>query len=128
MILPRQALRALNGLAILAALLLAFAPGISQVRQNSVARWAELCTTEGLRRIQISADANGGVLPAERQGTHSDCGYCPLQAGTPPALPLLAMSAPSPAATASVPRAYATPYLINTNSPQLGSRGPPQTL
>jgi len=127
MIYPRKTIRLLNGLGLLAALLLAFAPGISQLRQSSTARWTELCTTEGLRRIQITADAGSAMLPAEQQ-PHPDCGYCPLQAGTPPAVPLLAAAVPAQSSVSVILHAYGSPYLGNTNSPQLGARGPPQAL
>lgn len=127
MTLPRKLIRLLNGLAILAALLLAFAPGINQLRLNSAAHWTELCTTEGLRRVQVPADAHDSASPGQQQ-PHPDCGYCPLQAGTPPTIPLLKITVPARPSVSVILPAYASPYLGNTNSPQLGSRGPPQVL
>ncbi len=123
--LTQRSFRLIHSLAFLAALLLAFAPSINQLRQNSTSNWTELCTNDGLRWIQIKADFADVTLPAKQQ-KHFDCDYCPLQAGTPEALSLLLIPVANNIADSFILHVYDTPYLNNTHSSQLGSRGPPQ--
>ena len=125
MTLPQSLTRTLSILAFCAAALLAVAPVITQAQQDTASSWTELCTNNGLVRIPAGASDYGNALPADSQGMHSDCSYCPLQAGT---IPTIASVAPTPPKHDLRPvglESATPPYLPNTNRPLLGSRGPP---
>lgn len=115
-------LKLMHGLALLAALLLAFAPSISRVSLPFGGQVAEaLCTSEGLKSVELPLDgrAPGG------QASHADCGYCALLESTPPAIPSLAMSVPSLSPAMRAIAKLTAPHLAKFNLPALGSRGPP---
>lgn len=125
MTLPQSLTRTLSILALCAATLLAVVPGITQVRQGAASGWTELCTSDGLVRIPAEALDYKDTLPADSQGMHSDCGYCPLQAGTIPIIALAGMPLPKHDLHGIRLESVTPSYLPNTNRPQLGSRGPP---
>lgn len=114
----------IRAMALLAAVLLACAPGISRLLAHgeSTGGWAPLCTTEGIRWVAVPA---GTAAPADSTPHgDADCGYCPLSAGlgAPPPLPRVALvhiDASRPAI------AYRAPARFRTPQSSLGSRGPP---
>ena len=125
MTLPQSLTRTLSILALCAATLLAVVPGITQVRQGAASGWTELCTSDGLVRIPAEALDYKDTLPADSQGMHSDCGYCPLQGGTIPAIAFETPILPKHDFH-SIGSEFVTPsFLRNTNRSLLGSRGPP---
>jgi Protein of unknown function (DUF2946) len=70
--------RYLANVALVAMLLLAFAPSLSRwlVSNNADAAWTEICTISGMKLVQIS-DFNQAALP-EPMPMGQDCAYCPL--------------------------------------------------
>lgn len=112
----------MRGLALLAALLLAFAPSIGRISSPFGVQVAEaLCTSEGLKSVELPLDgrSTGG------QASHADCGYCALLETTPPAIPSLAISVPGLSPAMRAVAKLTAPHLAKFNLPALGSRGPP---
>lgn len=87
---PRQ--HPLIWLALVATLALALLPTVSHGlahARGGAAAWAEVCTPQGLRSVELAAaapDGDDAPLPAPAPGEH--CPLCPLAAhhpGLPPA-------------------------------------------
>ena len=80
-------------LALLAALLMAFAPSITRWMASDgpqvLAGWTELCTTEGIQWVDTRAESPVGKSPLpDGMPMGPDCAYCTLAA----ALPLLLLA------------------------------------
>jgi len=84
--------RTATRLALLAALLLVFAPSISRVLASRggdvLAGWVELCTPVGLKWVDARANAAREKAPAAPTSSWPDegdaCPQCPLAAALPP--------------------------------------------
>jgi hypothetical protein len=119
-------------LALLAVLLVAFAPSASRMLASGstqlLAGWSELCTTMGLKTLPSEARslADAPSLPQMPAGGDY-CDYCPLAASL--SLLLLAVALLSPPLLRQAPRLPAAPRLrAADNLRGLGSRGPPILL
>ena len=110
------------GLALLAALLLAFAPSINKFSAVTpfVATDA-LCTSEGLKDFVLKADK---TVPANHS-VHPDCGYCTLLTSANAAPSFLALQIVWLELPPEKNRPYLAPHLAKSSFPALGSRGPP---
>ena len=80
-------------LALLAALLMAFAPSVTRWVASAgtqvLAGWTELCTTEGIQWVDTRAESPVGKSPLpDGMPMGPDCAYCTLAA----ALPLLVLA------------------------------------
>ncbi len=112
----------MHGLALLAALLLAFAPSVSKFATASPLVITEaLCTSEGLKNFVLNADKTAPAI----HSVHPDCGYCTLLTSANAALPFVALQIVWLKLPAEKTRHYLSPYLVKTSFPALGSRGPP---
>ncbi len=111
---PRQrTLTRMTLLALLAALLLptlARAGGATLAASPGAAAWAEVCTSEGLRRVAVPGDGPAAPLAAAFDGHCAACARAdaaPPPAVDAPAVPRAAVSMPGPCAAA--PDAGAVP-------------------
>ncbi|MEP6906865.1 MAG: DUF2946 family protein [Pseudoxanthomonas sp.] len=125
--------RLMARLALVAVLLLAFAPVMSRWMKGDALQFlpglSEICTTSGLKSIDVSGwGSEAPKLPgAGHLGMDADCGYCTLLAGT--ALLLLAVALLSPPALSrDMPAWQLLPVRMSSIFPGLGSRGPPLAL
>jgi hypothetical protein len=123
--------RTMARLALISVLLMALAPVMSRWMAGNSTQWlsglVELCTTDGLKLVDLSAFNSDGdaTLPGTgHSGMEADCAYCPLLAGT--ALLLLVLAALFPRALVRlVPVAAPLSSPPSSLFPGLGSRGPP---
>ena len=112
----------MRGLALLAALLLAFAPSVSRFAAAAPAMVTEaLCTSEGLKTFVLNADK---TAPATHS-VHPDCGYCTLLSSANAALPFMALQIAWLELPPEKTKHYLAPHLVKSSFPALGSRGPP---
>ncbi len=116
-------------MALLAMLLLVFAPSISRSiasnNADSGSGWVEMCTATGLKMVSL-ADFGKGELPKPTQ-MGQDCAYCPLAASIAPLLLLIALVFPL-IADHVVSLARQTVLRVFLYPSGLGSRGPPVLL
>lgn len=120
-------------LALLAVLLVAFAPSASRMLASGstqlLAGWSELCTTMGLKTLPSAARSLAEApspLPQMPAGGEY-CDYCPLAASL--SLLLLAVALLAPPLLGHVPRLPIAPRLRTADNLRgLGSRGPPILL
>jgi hypothetical protein len=110
-------------LALLAMLLLAALPtaGRFAASLQGETGWAGLCTSAGLKRVQVGGDHAGA--PTTTHG--DDCAYCPLLSAldAPVAVPMLLSPPASHPAFAAGPAAQRP---VETPLSGLGARGPPR--
>ena len=112
----------MHSLALLAAMLLAFAPSISKLVSNIPTVGTEaLCTSAGLKNVELATEK---TVP-DKHGEHADCGYCTLLTSASAALPSMAMHIPSLDLSSEKTGHHLSPFLVKSNFPALGSRGPP---
>jgi Protein of unknown function (DUF2946) len=116
-------------MALLAMLLLSFAPSVSRyiasVRADSNSTWAEMCTMTGLKLVKVSDFASPQTPKPKSMG--DDCVYCPLAASIAPLLLLIVVMFPRIAsALAGVIRQTVHHRFLYPIG--LGSRGPPFVL
>lgn len=125
--------RTMSRLALVAVLLMVFAPTVSRWMKSDRLEFlpglTEICTTLGLKSVDTSnwgADAGKAPAPAHG-GMDADCAYCPLLAGA--ALLLLAfILLRLPSGSAGIASALAVVFRSSSTFPGLGSRGPPLFL
>lgn len=119
-------------LALLAALLVAFAPSVSRVLTHgaaqAVAGWTQMCTSVGLAMVVTE-----GVLPDKKSPAPAGmppgdaCAYCALAAALPIVLLFLYALVPTtPGCRDPLPVAPRLRILVNQRG--LGSQGPPILL
>lgn len=121
----------MSRLALLAVLLLAFAPAVSRMAASGatqvVAGWSELCTSMGLKTLPSDARSLAD-MPAPAMPASGDyCDYCPLAASLSLLFLFLAFLLPAPPRAASLARAVPR-VRIPVNFRGLGSQGPPVLL
>lgn len=124
--------RILSRLALVAVLLLVFAPSVSRVlaadSPQLLAGWSELCTTMGLKAVATpdsSSAAAGDPSPSMPGGDY--CDYCPMAAPLPLLALLLALL--WPVLSREPVRPPAAPRLRTlANLRGLGGQGPPLAL
>lgn len=118
-------------LALLASVLLPLLPAVGRLHQARVAGQAAeavdlhaLCTTEGLRFIEMPrVDQDPDEAPRESGHGH-DCAYCPLQSATAlPGLPALPSARPIAAPPPHVDWRDAAPAAFRDRA--RGARAPP---
>jgi len=131
-------------LALVAVLLMAFAPVVSRwakgdALQQLVPGLTEVCTSAGLKSVDVAAWLGDGgdstsvrngasKVPApDPSGMGADCAYCTLLAGTALLLLTLALLLPQ-ALAALVPVSPSLSFRPSSVFPGLGSRGPPLAL
>ena len=114
-------------LALIAAGLLTAAPSISRLlASQDSGRWAELCSSSGLKWVHVVTDAGTPGAPNHHHDG-VDCDYCLLlgHSSTPPMLAMPNLLQPAHAL-------HAWPVLTAPTQPRhpsgLGSRGPPPAL
>ena len=119
-------------LALIAMLLVAFAPSISRLLASGTTEvldgWSQLCTSMGLKTLP-SGDGGPAGAPMSKMpgGAGDDCAYCPLAASLP--MLLLALVFVLPVLGRDVPLPHLAPRLrVVHNLRGLGSRGPPILL
>jgi hypothetical protein len=116
-------------MALLAMLLLVFAPSVSRwIASNNAdsgSNWVEMCTATGLKIVNL-ADFGKSELPKPTQ-MGQDCAYCPLAASVAPLLLLIALIFPLIAENA-ITIARQTVLRVFLYPSGLGSRGPPVLL
>lgn len=118
-------------LALIAMLLVAFAPSISRVLAGGTAEvlagWSQLCTSMGLKALPSGGGGSLADAPMSTMPGGVDCDYCPLAASLPMVLLALVFVLPIPGR--HVPRPHlAPPRRMVHNLRGLGSRGPPILL
>ncbi len=102
-------------LALIALLLLAFAPSISRVLASGtgevLAGWSQLCTSMGLKTVRSGDSGSLAGAPASQlpAGSGQYCDYCPLAAALPMVLLALVFLLPLP--HRQHPLAYLAPRL-----------------
>ena len=119
-------------LALLAALLMAFAPSITRWMASDgpqvLAGWTELCTTEGIQWVDTRAESPVGKSPLpDGMPMGPDCAYCTLAAALPLLLLAIALLFPrldgdAIASAVTLPRARRLRLRV------LGGQGPPVLL
>jgi hypothetical protein len=119
-------------LALLAVLLLAFAPAISRVLAGGATQvlegWTELCTTQGLKWVDTGAQPDAEKSPAPApMPMGSDCVYCALAASLPLLLLFFFLVYP-PLTGGRIAPFHRPPPRAIVNLRGLGSRGPPILL
>ncbi len=121
-------MRALARGLLVAMLLAVLAPAISRALASTrvAGDWVELCTSQGMRWVQLTAEGTTAEPVSSDDLLHAldDCGHCALTAERfaplQSALPVL----PQADGTWGVPLHHAaTPHALNAPSP--GARGPP---
>lgn len=118
--LPRSLLAWLRQLALLAMLLLSFAPSVNRLLAAPGAGWVQLCTVSGLKQVW----QQGTPLPSPHRQDDGDCAYCPLlgaMLGT--SVLLLTVGAERRALARSQPALC--PLVVAGHRGSLGARGPP---
>lgn len=123
-------LRSMTRLALVAVLLLAFAPSVSRVLAGGatqiLAGWTELCTTQGLKWVDTGAQSMAEKSPVPSpMPMGSDCAYCPLAASLPLLLLFFVLLFPRLADGSIAPIHRPPPPRVIINLRGLGSRGPP---
>ena len=119
-------------LALIAMLLVAFAPSISRVLANGstgvLAGWSQLCTSMGLKTLPSGDSGSLASAPLSPMPGGGDyCDYCPLAASLPMMLLALAFLLPVLLRHGQLP--HVAPRLRSVqNLRGLGSRGPPILL
>lgn len=112
---------------LLAAMLLAvLAPGISRALTGARAAgdWVEICTSEGMRWVQLQASAPEPVDAEDLLHALNFCGHCELAAERfAPLVPVLPVVDVPPALWA-VP-AYREAASFSADAPPASARGPP---
>jgi hypothetical protein len=119
-------------LALVAVLLMAFAPTISRVLAGGATQvlggWTELCTTQGLKWVDTGAQSDAEKSPAPAPTPMgSDCAYCPLAASLSLVLLFFFLVYPPLTGGRSAPLHRPPPRAI-VNLRGLGSQGPPVLL
>lgn len=120
-------------LALLAALLMAFAPTVTRWVANAgtqvMAGWTELCTTDGIKwvdtRIESPVEKKSPVPAGMPMG--ADCAYCVLAAALPLLLLCIALRFPR-AAGGAIARVVPLPPARRLRLRGLGGQGPPLLL
>lgn len=123
--------RLMNALArgLLVAMLLAvLAPAISRALASTrvAGDWVELCTSQGMRWVQLMTDGTAGEPFSAVDLMHAldDCGHCALTTERFAPLQLAPPLVPQTDGTWGVPLHHtATPHALYAPSP--GARGPP---
>ncbi len=119
-------------LALLAALLMAFAPSLTRWMASDgtqlLAGWTELCTTEGTQWVDTRAQSPVEKSPAPAgMPMGADCAYCTLAAAVPLLLLAIALLLPRLRAAGVMPiggpARFEIAYLRG-----LGGQGPPVLL
>ena len=119
-------------LALLAALLMAFAPSVTRWVASAgtqvLAGWTELCTTEGIQWVDTRAESPVGKSPLP-DGTPMgpDCAYCTLTAALPLLLLAIALLFPRLAGDA-IASVVTLPRAGRLRLRGLGGQGPPVLL
>ncbi|SDQ57192.1 Protein of unknown function [Pseudoxanthomonas sp. CF385] len=119
-------------LALLAALLMAFAPSVTRwvgtAGSQVLAGWTELCTTDGMKWVdtRITSPAKKSPPPAGLP-SGADCAYCTLAVALPVLLLCLALLFPRHAADV-IARVVALPRVDRLRLRGLGGQGPPVLL
>lgn len=120
-------------LALLAVLLLAFAPSVSRVLASvstpSLGGWMEMCTTAGLKWVDTSEQSlvKKSPLPDGGMPIGADCAYCLLAASLPIILLFLNLVFPRLRA-GKIALPYAPRRRMVVNRRGLGGQGPPILL
>ncbi len=122
-------------LALLAALLMAFAPSVTRWVASAgtqvLAGWSELCTTAGIKWVDTRAESATSPLgkapsPADMP-MDADCAYCVLAAALPLLLLCIALLFPRLSGDVLV-RVPAPPRRPRLRLRGLGGQGPPVLL
>ena len=119
-------------LALLAALLMAFAPSITRWMASDgpqvLAGWTELCTTEGIQWVDTRAESPAGKSPLpDGMPMGPDCAYCTLTAALPLLLLAIALLFPRLAGDA-IASVVTLPRARRLRLRGLGGQGPPVLL
>ena len=119
-------------LALLAALLMAFAPSITRWMASDgpqvLAGWTELCTTEGIQWVDTRAESPAGKSPLpDGMPMGPDCAYCTLTAALPLLLLAIALLFPRLAGDA-IASVVTLPRARRLRLRVLGGQGPPVLL
>ena len=119
-------------LALLAALLMAFAPSITRWMASDgpqvLAGWTELCTTEGIQWVDTRAESPAGKSPLpDGMPMGPDCAYCTLAAALPLLLLAIAVLFPRLAGDA-ITSVVTLPRAKRLRLRGLGGQGPPVLL
>ena len=123
----RSTHRLATWLATLALLLGALAPAVAQalVDTRSDAGWVEICSSSGMRWVQLNADADPGDPASDEPMADGSrhCPWCNLHGATglPPAPTLTPLLAP----LATVPQVPPSPVSFATFWPAAPPRAPP---
>lgn len=119
-------------LALLAALLMAFAPSITRWMTSDgpqvLAGWTELCTTEGIQWVDTRAESPVGKSPLpDGMPMGPDCAYCTLAAALSLLLLAIALLFPRLAGDA-IASVVTLPRARRLRLRGLGGQGPPVLL
>jgi hypothetical protein len=119
--------RYLAHIALVAILLMAFAPSISRwlISDNVNAAWTEICTVSGMKLVQVS-DFNQAASP-EPVPMGQDCAYCLLATSITAFLLFIAIILPRVSERFASHLQHAIHHVFLYPS-GLGSRGPPIIL
>jgi hypothetical protein len=122
--------------ALLAALLMAFAPSVTRWVASAgtqvMAGWTELCTTDGIKWVDTRAESPIMQSPLNRDAPAgmpmgADCAYCVLAAALPLLLLSIALLFPRIAGGA-IARVVPFPPARRLRLRGLGGQGPPLLL
>lgn len=120
-------------LALLAALLMAFAPTVTRWVASAgtqvMAGWTELCTTDGIKWVDTRIESPVGKQSPAPAGVPmgADCAYCVLAMALPLLLLCIALLFPR-AAGGIVARVVPSPPVRRLRLRGLGGQGPPILL
>lgn len=118
-------------LALLATLLMAFAPSVTRWVGTSgpqvLAGWTELCTTDGMKWVDTRVASPSKKSPPAGMPAGADCAYCTLAVALPVLLLCLALLFPRHAADVMA-RVVALPRVDRLRLRGLGGQGPPVLL
>ena len=120
-------------LALLATLLMAFAPSVTRWVASAgtqvMAGWTELCTTDGIKWVDTRAVSPVGKESPAPAGMPmgADCAYCVLAASLPLLLLCIALLFPR-VAGGVIARAVPLPPARRLRLRGLGGQGPPPLL
>lgn len=119
-------------LALLAALLMAFAPSVTRWVASAgtqvLAGWTELCTTEGIQWVDTRAESPVGKSPLpDGMPMGPDCAYCTLAAALPLLLLAIVVLFPRLAGDA-ITSVVTLPRARQLRLRGLGGQGPPVLL